>query len=226
MSEDIEGFERPPEELLLIIRGLSTPTVCEILGKQSNMDSDIKALWPDIKLVGPATTVLCQVSDNLTLHKAIEVSQAGDVLVVNAGGYKEAGGMWGEIMALAARKKGIEGLVIDGAVRDVKHIREMRFPVFSRAISPGSTTKKTFGQINKSIICGGVLINPGDIIMGDDDGVVVIPREKLQVVITKGVEREEREKEVKKLIEQGRTTMEIFGFDKILEKKNNFGEGS
>lgn len=219
MSEDIDNFQRPPQELLLTLRKLSTPTVCEVLGKQSNMDSEIKALWSNIKLVGPATTVLCQVGDNLTLHKAIEVSQAGDVLVVNAGGYKEAGGMWGEIMTLAAQKKGIEGLVIDGAVRDVKSIREMRFPVFSRAISPGSTTKKTFGQINKSIICGGALINPGDIIIGDDDGVVIIPQEKLQVVITKGIEREEREEEVRKLIEQGKTTMEIFGFDKILKEK-------
>ena len=217
MSQDIDNFQRPSQELLSTLKELSTPTVCEILGKQSNMDSEIKALWPNIKLVGTAITVLCHVGDNLTLHKAIEISQAGDVLVVNAGGYKEAGGMWGEIMSLAAQKKGVEGLVIDGAVRDVKHIREMRFPVFSRAISPGSTTKKTFGQINKSITCGGIQINPGDFIIGDDDGVVVIPKEKVQEVIAKGIEREEKEKGVRKLIEQGKTTMEIFGFDKILE---------
>jgi 4-hydroxy-4-methyl-2-oxoglutarate aldolase len=220
MAGEIISSAGLPEQLNFRLRELSSPTICEVLVTPSYMDSEIRPLWADIKLVGPAVTVLCHVGDNITLHKAIEVCQAGDVLVVNAGGYKEAGGMWGEIMTLAAQKKGVQGLVIDGAVRDVRAIRKLRFPIFARAVSPGRTVKKTFGQINGSIVCGGVPVNPGDIIFGDDDGVVVVPRSRLEEVIEKGEQRQARENEIKRMLDQGKTTMEIFGFDKIPDREN------
>jgi 4-hydroxy-4-methyl-2-oxoglutarate aldolase len=215
----IFDIERPPEDLVKKLGKYSTATLCEAMGKSGYMSHEIKPISPNMSVVGPAVTVSCPVGDNITLHKAIEVAKKGDVLVVDAKGYKDAGGMWGEIMTLAAKVKGIAGLVIDGAVRDVAAIRKIGFPVFARAICPGGTVKETFGTINKPIVCGGVLVNPGDVIVGDDDGVVVVPKELIEVVLKRAEEREKKEEEVKKLILQGKTTMEIYGFDKLLKQK-------
>ena len=216
MALDIGDFKRPSRELVLAIKELSTPTVLESLKGKFNMNSEIKPFWPGVKLAGPALTVRCHVGDNLTLHKAIELIQPGDVIVVDAGGYKETGGLWGEIMALAARKRGLEGIVIDGAARDIPILRGMNFPIFARTSSPGSTAKKTFGSINRPITCGGVLVNPGDLILGDDDGVVVIPSSRAEEILQLGRERDQKEIQIKRLIEEGKSTVEIFGFDKIL----------
>ncbi|HEY8462747.1 MAG TPA: 4-carboxy-4-hydroxy-2-oxoadipate aldolase/oxaloacetate decarboxylase [Bacillota bacterium] len=213
---DIGDLVRPNQELITKLKELSTPTVLESLKGKFNMNSEIKPFWPGAKAVGVALTVRCQVGDNLTLHKAIEISQPGDLLVVDAGGYKETGGMFGEIMALTARKRGVVGLVIDGAVRDIPILRELNFPVFARNTSPGSTVKKSFGSINRPITCGGILVNPGDLIIADEDGVVVIPAARAEEVIKAGQERDQKEIQIKKLIEQGKSTVEIYGFDKIL----------
>ena len=162
--------------------------------------------------------MFCHVGDNLTLHKALALANPGDVLVVNAGGYKECA-MWGEIMSLAAQKKGIEGLVVDGAVRDLVGIAGMKFPVFARALSPSGTTKETLSSINKPIMCGGTLVNPGDIVVGDDDGVVVIPQQEMRTAVARSKERAKKEEEVRKLIQQGKSTLEIYGFDKVIKQK-------
>ncbi|MGE5607430.1 MAG: 4-carboxy-4-hydroxy-2-oxoadipate aldolase/oxaloacetate decarboxylase [Bacteroidota bacterium] len=217
MSLDIGEFERPSRELIESIRKLSTPTVLESLKGKFNMDSEIKPFWPGAKLVGAALTVRCHVGDNLTLHKAIELIQPGDVIVVDAGGYKETGGMWGEIMTLAAKKRGIEGIVIDGAARDIPILREINFPIFARTSSPGSTAKKTFGSINRPITCGGILVNPGDFIIGDEDGVVVIPRARVEETIQSGEARDRKEDGIKQMIAEGKSTLEIYGFNKTLD---------
>lgn len=167
--------------------------------------------------MGAALTVRCHVGDNLTLHKAIELIQPGDVIVVDAGGYKETGGMWGEIMTLAAKKRGIEGIVIDGAARDIPILREINFPIFARTSSPGSTAKKTFGSINRPITCGGILVNPGDFIIGDEDGVVVIPRARVEETIQSGEARDRKEDGIKQMIAEGKSTLEIYGFNKTLD---------
>lgn len=219
MGKIVFDVERPPETLVKKLGEHSTSTLCEAMGKSGNMAHEIKPICPGVTVVGSAVTVSCYVGDNLTLHKAIEVAKRGDVLVVDAKGYKEAGGMWGEIMTLSAKTKGIAGLVIDGAVRDVAAIRKLGFPVFARAISPGGTVKESFGTINKPIICGGVLVNPGDVIVGDDDGVVVVPKSSVEDVLKRAEERKKIEDQIKELILQGKTTMEIYGFDKVLERK-------
>jgi len=218
MERIILNIERPPRTLINKLQKHSTSTLSEVMGKSGHMIHEIKPIYPCGRVAGPAVTVLCPVGDNLTLHKSLEVAQKGDILVVEAKGYKEAGGMWGEIMTLAAKTKGIKALIINGAVRDVAAIRKIGFPVFARAVSPGGTVKKTFGLINNPIICGGVLVNPGDIVVADEDGVVVVPRQDAREVLKKAEEREKREEEIKKLVLQGKTTMEIYGFDKLLSK--------
>jgi 4-hydroxy-4-methyl-2-oxoglutarate aldolase len=156
------------------------------------------------------------VGDNLTIHKAIAMAREGDVLVVNAGRYRNCG-LWGEIMSLAARKKGVRGLVISGAVRDAQAIERIGFPVFSMGLSPYGSTKNSLGEINEPIVCGEMLVNPGDIIVGDDDGVVVVPRQSVREVLVRCQEREKKEERVRELIEQGKTTLQIYGLDKVIE---------
>ena len=165
-------------------------------------------------------TVLCHVGDNLTIHKAIAMVREGDVLVVNAGGYRNCG-LWGEIMSLAAQKKGVKGLVVSGAVRDVQAIERLRFPVFAMGLSPYGSTKNSLGPINQPIVCGGVLVSPGDIVVGDDDGVVVVPKHSAREILVKCQERDKNEGRVKQLLEQGKTTLEIYGLDKVIERMSH-----
>jgi len=184
------------------------------------MNHEIKPIDSYMKVCGTSITVDCPVADNLTLHKAIEVAAEGDVLVVDAKGNKEAGGMWGEIMTTAAQTKGIRGIIIDGAVRDVRALLDLRFPTFASAISPGGTIKKTLGSINTPIVCGGVAVHPGDVVVGDADGVVVVPMNLSENLITKAEQRENAETEIKKRLRMGETTMKIYGFDQLLAGEN------
>jgi 4-hydroxy-4-methyl-2-oxoglutarate aldolase len=184
------------------------------------MDCEIKSIWKGARTAGVALTVLCHVGDNLTIHKAIAMVREGDVLVVNAGGYRNCG-LWGEIMSLAAQKKGVKGLVVSGAVRDVQAIERLRFPVFAMGLSPYGSTKNSLGPINQPIVCGGVLVSPGDIVVGDDDGVVVVPKHSAREILVKCQERDKNEGRVKQLLEQGKTTLEIYGLDKVIERMSH-----
>lgn len=219
MGTIIAQIKRPSREIIESIAGHSTSTLHECMGKTGQMSYRIKPIDSDMRVCGPAVTVDCPVGDNLTLHKAIEVARKDDVLVVNAKGYTEAGGMWGEIMTIAAQVRGIAGIVIDGGVRDTKAIREMRFPAFTSSISPGGTVKETLGNINTSIVCGGVVVNPGDIVVGDADGVVVVPANAAGDVAMKAKKREESEAAIRERLRAGETTMKIYGFDQLLAKK-------
>ncbi|RLC35771.1 MAG: RraA family protein [Candidatus Nealsonbacteria bacterium] len=218
MGKVIYEIQRLPDSLIQKFKGSATGDLSDALDKAGNMNYRMKPIYPGINLIGSAVTVFCPVGDNLTIHKAIEVAQAGDVLVVNSGGYINAG-LFGEIMSLACYHKGIRGLVIEGACRDSKKIREISFPVFSYGINPGGTVKESFGSINTSIQCGGVLVNPGDIIVGDDDGVVVVPKEKAEDVLKKVKVKEEKEEKIRELLAAGKSTMEIYGFSRILKEK-------
>jgi len=152
------------------------------------------------------------------LHKAIYVAEAGDVLVASVGGYREAG-PWGEIMTLAAQARGIAGLIIDGSVRDSRSIMDLGFPVFSKSLSIKGTTKDCLGLINHPINMGGVTINPGDLILGDADGIVLIARQDLAQILSKCKLRREKEEKIKEELKKGKSTLELYGFDKILQAK-------
>jgi len=220
LGQIITHIERPSRVTVDRIAQFSVSSLHECLGKRGQMNHEIKPIDPDMNVCGPSITVDCPAADNLTLHKAIEVAGEGDVLVVDAKGYKEAGGMWGEIMTTAAQTRGIRGIVIDGAVRDKRALLELRFPTFASAISPGGTVKETLGSINTSIVCGGVAVHPGDVVVGDADGVVIVPMNIAEDIITKAEERENAETEIKKRLRLGETTMKIYGFDQLLPRKN------
>lgn len=150
----------------------------------------------------------------------METAAPGSALVVNAGGYTEAG-VFGDIMALACKTKGISGVVIDGGCRDIEEIEQIGFPVFARGINPGGTIKETPGIIGIPIQCGGVLVSPGDIIVGDRDGVVVVPALHAEHILEQARAIIAREQGIRELLKQGKSTMEIFGLHALLEKKRH-----
>lgn len=199
-------------------RNLPTGNVCDANNKSGNMDFQIKPIDKKSKLAGPAVTVRCQPGDNLIIHQAIYKAEPGSVLVIDAHGYTGAGPM-GEIVVIACQERGIAGIVVDGTCRDANDIEELGFPFFCRGFNPGGTVKESWGTINETIQCGGVVVNPGDIIVGDVDGVVVVSKDKAAEVLEKAKAIAEKEVKVREMLRQGKTTLEIYGFDKIIEQK-------
>ncbi len=204
---EIEQFKRLP-----------TGNVCDANGKCGNMDAAIKPVDSRSKLVGPAVTVRAQPGDNLIIHKAIYEAEPGSVLVIDAHGYVGAG-PFGDIMAHASKAHGLAGVVIDGACRDAEDIEELGLPLFARAFNPGGTVKESLGPINQPVQCGGVAVKPGDIIVGDRDGVVVVPQERASQVLAAAQAIFDKEIKIREMLSQGKTTLEIYGFDKLLTAK-------
>ena len=214
----IKMISRPAQNLVQELADFETATVHEAYGGKGALSCDIKPIVPSGRVCGPAVTVSGRPGDNLILHKAIYVAEPGDALVATVGGYTEAG-PWGEIMTVAAQARRIAGLIIDGSVRDSSAIRRLRFPVFSRAISIKGTTKETLGLINHPIHMGGIPIRPGDIVLGDADGVVVVAAADLTWVLEKCRQRRDKEEKAMEEIRRGKSTLELYGFDKVLNAK-------
>lgn len=216
MAHVIRTIERPPVELVEAFRRLSAATVYEALGRRGALDARIKAVSPGVKLCGPAITVLPHVGDVLMLHKAVALAQAGDVIVCEPSAQSETA-LLGELLTLQASVRGIAGFVINGYVRDVAAIRWIGLPVFALGASVRGAVRDTLGFINHTISCAGVPVSPGDIVLGDDDGVVVVPRLEAQAVLARALEREARELALRDQIRHGRTTMELLGLDAVAE---------
>ncbi|HEV2527131.1 MAG TPA: 4-carboxy-4-hydroxy-2-oxoadipate aldolase/oxaloacetate decarboxylase [Thermomicrobiales bacterium] len=204
---------------------LATATIYEAAGQQGAMDSGIHAIIPGMRVVGRALTVRSQPGDNLTLHAAVALAQPGDVIVADVADFREAG-HWGEILTAAAQAKGVVGLVINGGVRDVEAAGRRSFPVFARAVSMKATVKAATGKINVPIVCGGVTVYPGDLVVGDDDGVVVVRPERTEETLRAAVERDNREADVMRRLTNGELTLDILGFRAVLEQQGIRLEGS
>jgi len=200
-------------DLIKQLSQFSAATVHEALGKYGNLPSAIKPISSSMKVCGPAYTVKTMPGDNMLLHRAYAYAKPGDVIIANCSGFYEAG-YWGDLMSLGAKTKGINGLVIDGCVRDADDIEAMGFPVFSRGLCILGTSNHGEGFLNEPIIIGGVLINPGDIIIGDRDGVVVVPQNRITEAIEKSVAREAKEENVRRQLRDGKTSLQIYGWDK------------
>lgn len=211
----MSGAIAEPASLRSSLLELGSATLYEAQGQTGALVAAIKPLDPLRRLAGPALTVDAKPGDNLVIHHALTLARPGDVLVVDAKGYAEAG-PWGDIMTLAAQKIGIAGLVIDGAVRDGDSILEMGFPVFCRGLSIRAAQKNQPGRVNVPIVCGGVTINPGDWIMGDRDGVVVIPSGACSAAIAAAQERAAAENALRRSIEAGKSTVELLGLEPAL----------
>lgn len=199
------------------LRQLGTATIYEAQGAKGALDSGIKPIAPGMRLAGPALTVDTRPADNLMLHYAMLKAQPGDVLVVDAKGFLEAG-VWGDVFTEQAQRIGLAGLVIHGAVRDAAAMTEAGFPVFSRGLSIKGTGKHQPGRLNVTITIGDVGIDPGDIIVGDQDGVVVVRRHEVDEVLLKSRQREEKEARFRQQIRDGATTVELLGLEETLRR--------
>ena len=200
-------------DLIKQLSQFSAATVHEALGKYGNLPSAIKPISSTMKVCGPAYTVKTMPRDNVLLHRAYAYAKTGDVIIANCSGFYEAG-YWGDLMSLGAKTKGINGLVIDGCVRDADDIEAMGFPVFSRGLCILGTSNHGDGFLNEPIVIGDVLINPGDIIIGDRDGVVVVPQNRITEAIEKSAAREAKEENVRRQLRDGKTSLQIYGWDK------------
>lgn len=195
--------------------GIPTGNICDMNGLEGAMAAGMMPLDYKMKVAGPAMTVECQPGDNLTIHKAIALAEPGVVLVITCKGYTDRG-VFGELFATSCVARGIAGVVIDGACRDKEDLIDMGFPVFSLGVNPNGTRKEVCGDINVPITCAGIQVNPGDIIVGDSDGVVCIKKENAADVLQKAKAKKEKEAELKPLLAAGRTTVELLGFEKKL----------
>lgn len=212
-------IERPKREVIEGFRELATGNVCDAMGRYGGMSASIKPILDKCKMVGPAITVKIYPADNLMLHKATEVAKAGDVLVVDAGGYPDMA-ILGDLLCLVCKTKGIEGIVLDGGVRDIEGIRELGFPVFAKGIIPVGPLKDSPGSINVPIHCGGMPVIPGDLIVGDPDGVVVVPKWRIQEVLEKGRAIMEKERKMREKIQKGELIYDILNLGKLLQRED------
>ena len=206
-----------PQEQIEVLKKLGSATIHEAQGQTGALDSCFKPIDPTVRLCGPVLTVDCRPDDNLAIHFALTKAKPGDVLVVDAKGFMEAG-PWGDLLTLAAQKLGIVGLVMNGAVRDADAIIEMGFPTFARGLSIKGTNKCQPGKVNVPIVIGNVHIQPGDIIVGDRDGLVVVKKDRVEEVISLSRAREDKEDGIRHGIEAGISTVQLLGLEATLER--------
>lgn len=207
-----EGYTRVAPDLVERARGLSSATVHEAGGKIGVMPCQIKPVHPHFRVCGPALTVHSPPGDNLWLHYAIYAAQPGDVLVVHCGEAFEHG-YWGEVMSSAAKARGLGGLVIDGGVRDFTLLDEVGFPVFARGqcIRGTGKDKQAIGWLNAPTLFGNLVVHPGDLIIGDNDGVVIVPQARAQAVIAASEQRDADELAICRRLMAGESTLDIYG---------------
>lgn len=189
-----------------------TATVFEAAGQRGMLNPDIRPLWRGARLVGRARCVACGPGDNLALHRALSAVEAGEVLVVAGGDLLH--GAWGEVMTEAALARGVAGLVTEGAVRDSAAIERLGFPVFAIGIAVGGCSKADRGSLDREVVVGGAVVRPGDIVIGDADGVVVVAAERAEAVARAARERERRERAWIAALREGRSTLELMGLDR------------
>jgi len=165
-------INRPPAALIESFAGLPVANIADNMNRMSCMDAKLRPI-SDLPLLGPAFTVKSRPGDNLMLHKALDLAQPGDIVVVDAQG-DLTNSIMGELMALWAKQRGIGGFIVDGAIRDVGALKKMGIPIYAAGITPAGPYKDGPGEINVPVVCGGVVVHPGDILVGDEDGIVVI----------------------------------------------------
>lgn len=169
-------ISRPPKALIDGFAGLPVANIADNMNRMSCMDAKIRPI-NDVPLLGPAFTVKSRPGDNLMLHKALDLAQPGDIVVVDAQG-DLTNSIMGELMALWAKQRGIGGFIIDGAIRDIGALKKMDMPIYAAGVTPAGPYKDGPGELNVPVVCGGVVVHPGDILVGDEDGIVVInPRD-------------------------------------------------
>lgn len=210
--------ERPSKADIEALSKFSPATIHEAQGRRGALSSRIKPVDYRMKLCGPAFTVKCAPRDNIMLQLAINYAKPGDIIVVSAGEYEEAGS-FGDVLANACLAKGIGGLVTDTGVRDTLQLRDLGFPVFSFSVCIKGTVKETIAAVNDTIIIGDEIVNPGDIIVGDADGLVVVRRADAQESARLAQIREDAEAGFIEAYKQGKSVIEVSNLEPVLKAK-------
>ncbi|GAB7056305.1 MULTISPECIES: 4-carboxy-4-hydroxy-2-oxoadipate aldolase/oxaloacetate decarboxylase [unclassified Paenibacillus] len=215
----VRNIDRPDQTIIEQFSKLDVSTVYEAQGKIGLVSHELQTVKPGNKICGPAVTVTCYAGDNLMIHAAIEICKPGDVLVITTIGESRTG-MIGELIVNALMKRGVQGVVTEAGIRDVAKIRECGFPVWSKAIHSQGSTKSRGGWVNAPAVCGGASVNPGDLVMADDDGIVFVKKEDLKLALESSNQRMAKEENTKARIERGELSLDFYNLRGILEKEN------
>ena len=216
-------IDRPDREVVAAFEGVPSSIASDVTGNvRFAMDSGIKPVYEGADLAGTAVTVKAEPGDNLVIHKAITMAEPGDVLVIDANGYVETGHL-GELMCASCKANDLAGIVIDGAIRDRLDIAEMGFPVYARGVHPQGPLKQNAGSINVTVTCGNVAVDPGDVLVGDDEGVTVVPKAEAERVLEAAKEKMTAEKNTRERVEAGEYLFEMKGYDKLYEELDVVG---
>ena len=207
----VRRIQRPDQDAVRTLQQLGVATVHEAQGRTGLMRPYMRPIYATARAGGAAVTVSCQPGDNLMIHAALELCQAGDILVVTTTS-ESTDGMFGELLAVSSRARGVAGLVIDAGVRDVADITAMDFPIWAKAISAQGTVKATAGSVNVTVVCAGALVRPGDVIVGDADGVCVVRREAAAEVARLGLDRVGKEEKTRERLRNGELGLDFYGF--------------
>jgi 4-hydroxy-4-methyl-2-oxoglutarate aldolase len=206
----VRNIPRPDAESVQLLGELGVATIHEAQGRTGAMLPYMRPIYTAARVSGPAVTVLCHPGDNLMIHASVEVCKPGDVLVVVTTS-ESTDGMFGDLLGTSCQARGVAGLIIDAGVRDTTELTEMKFPVWAKAISPQGTVKASPGSVNVPVVCAGRLVNPGEVIVGDADGVVVVPRATAAETAQAARQRVAKEAKTRERLANGELGVEFYG---------------
>jgi 4-hydroxy-4-methyl-2-oxoglutarate aldolase len=213
----VRNIKRPDPEVVRALGELGVATVHEAQGRTGLMKPYMRPIYPSARAAGTAVTISSQPGDNLMIHAAMEVCQRGDILVVTTTS-ESTDGMFGELLGVSCEAHGVVGLITDAGVRDTAELTAMDFPVWARAISAQGTVKSTAGSVNVPVVCGGMAVHPGDVVVADADGVVVVPRERAAAVAQAGRDRIDKEAKTRERLRNGELGVDFYGLREKLKQ--------